>query len=202
MLVVGLTGGIGSGKSTVAELFEKLGAGIIDADIVARQVVAPGSQALAAIANRFGDEYLLADGNLNRSLLREQIFSNPEDKAWLENLLHPLISESIQELIDNSTAAYILLVSPLLLETDQHRLVDRILVVDVAEQTQLERTLERDGGNQSTIQSIMESQMERKQRLANADDVINNERSLADLDQEVATLHQHYLTLAAAETRP
>lgn len=202
MLVVGLTGGIGSGKSTVAELFERLGAGIIDADIVARQVVAPGSQALAAIANRFGDEYLLADGSLNRALLREQIFSNAEEKEWLENLLHPLISENIQKLIDSSKAAYILLVSPLLLETDQHRLVDRILVVDVTEQTQLKRTLERDGGNQSTIQSIMESQMERKQRLANADDVINNEGSLADLDQEVATLHQHYMTLATAETRP
>ncbi|MDP6534810.1 MAG: dephospho-CoA kinase [Gammaproteobacteria bacterium] len=196
MFVVGLTGGIGSGKSTVAEYFQALGVCLVDADLIARDVVEPGSAALDSIAQHFGSSILLQTGNLDRSQLRHIVFSQPQEKDWLEGLLHPLIGQCMQSRIANCKSLYCLLVSPLLLETDQKKLVDRVLVVDVSESNQLARTLARDGGDESTIRAIIDSQISRQTRLQHADDVLDNEQSLGRLNSAVATLHNKYLELA------
>ena len=196
MFVVGLTGGIGSGKSTVARLFADQGINSIDADNLSREVVAPGTPALRQIVEHFGTEILLDRSVLDRSRLRRLVFDEPEERKWLEKLLHPLIADQIQLGIQQCSSNYCLLVSPLLLETDQHKLVDRILVVDVSEETQITRTQERDGGDIVTTRAIIAAQMKRETRLQKADDVLNNEQSLATLREAVERLHDRYLQMA------
>ncbi|MCL2898927.1 dephospho-CoA kinase [Brenneria tiliae] len=196
--IVALTGGIGSGKSTVADEFAKLGVSIIDADIIARQVVEPGKPALDAIRLRFGADILHADGSLNRAALRQSIFSSPEDKQWLNNLLHPLIHAETQSRFQESTDAYVLWVVPLLIENGLQRLAQRVLVVDVNRDTQLERTLARDGIGRQQAENILAAQATREQRLAYADDIIDNSRSQRELASRVAQLHRRYLELAAS----
>jgi dephospho-CoA kinase len=196
MLVIGLTGGIGSGKTTVADEFGKLGVTLIDADVIAREVVEPGTSALQAIAERFGPDILDINGALNRAALRKIVFDHQDQKLWLEQLLHPLIRELIRSRIEQATSPYCILVSPLLLETDQAQLVQRLLVVDVSPQIQLERTLARDSSSTKTIKAIIAAQMNRDARLEKADDVILNEGSVAELKHKVAALHSLYLDMS------
>ena len=199
MFVVGLTGGIGSGKSTVARMFAALDVELVDADIAAREVVAPGTHALAEIAKHFGSEILMTDGGLDRGALRQVIFQQEKEKRWLEELLHPLIRGWLTRKISSCRTTYCLLVSPLLLETGQAKLVDRILVVDVSIDTQIARTLARDGGEERTVRAIIASQIGRSQRLEYADDIIGNELPIEPLRQRVEKLHQGYLTMARAK---
>jgi dephospho-CoA kinase len=195
-LIIGLTGGIGSGKSEVSRRFESLGIKVIDADLAARIVVEPGQPALTAIANHFGESILHSDLSLNRSKLRAIIFSDPAQKKWLENLLHPIIrTETILQL-QASTSPYTILSSPLLLETDQHQLVDRILVVDATETMQIARATARDGNSQEEIERIMATQLSRPERLKRADDVIHNHNDLRELQSQIEQLHRNYLHLA------
>lgn len=191
-MYVGLTGGIGSGKSAAAECFAALGVGIVDADIVAREVVAPGQPALQQIAAHFGDQVIAADGSLQRRVLREIVFADPEQRRWLEQLTHPLIAQSIQRQLAASTGPYALLVSPLLLETTQRELVQRVLVIDAPETLQVARTVARDQAQPEQVRQIMAAQMPREQRLAHADDVIVNQGDLEQLRQQVVQLHQQY----------
>ncbi|GKW17106.1 dephospho-CoA kinase [Pectobacterium carotovorum subsp. carotovorum] len=196
--IVALTGGIGSGKSTVADEFAKIGATIVDADIIARQVVEPGKPALDTIRIRFGDAILNIDGSLNRTALRQRIFSSPEEKQWLNNLLHPLIHQETQALFQAASAPYILWVVPLLVENGLQQRAQRILVVDVDKETQLARTLARDGISQQQAENILAAQATREQRLAYADDIIDNSRCPNVLAPQVAELHRQYLKLAAS----
>jgi len=196
--IVGLTGGIGSGKTTIATMFEHLGVTIVDADVVAREVVAVGSIALAEISTRFGEEFILEDGSLNRALLRKKIFSAENDKIWLNNLLHPLIRAQLINQTTAATSQYCLLVVPLLLENKLTAMVNRVLVIDVSEQTQIVRTQQRDHNSIKQIKAIIASQIGRADRLAMADDVIDNEQySLAPTQNLVLKLHHQYLMLAS-----
>ena len=199
--IVALTGGIGSGKSTVANAFAKLGATIVDADIIARRVVEPGSDALKAIQDRFGNDVLLPDGSLNRPLLRQRIFSSRPDKEWLNRLLHPLIQQETQREIAGADGPYVLWVVPLLIENHLQNRANRVLVVDVDTETQIARTLKRDGISRSQIDNILAAQASREQRLACADDIINNNGQPEDITARVAELHQRYLGLAASAIR-
>lgn len=198
--VVGLTGGIGSGKSTIAELFAELGVPVIDADIVARQVVEKGSPLLAEIAAHFGPEILLEDGALNRAALREKVFNHESDKQWLNQLLHPAIRTEMLNQLAQQRAPYCIFMVPLLIENKLTALCQRVLVVDVSEQTQLTRASQRDNNQLALIKNIMQSQVSRSERLQHADDVINNDvdlsESLPQLKQKVLDLHHHYLQLA------
>jgi dephospho-CoA kinase len=195
-LLVGLTGGIGSGKTTVANEFAALGITLVDADIVARQVVEPGTAALAAIRQHFGTAVIGADGSLDRARLREIIFTDTAAKTWLNQLLHPQIRAELLRQLAAATSPYVLLVAPLLLENQLDVLVDVVLVTDVSEQTQLQRTTSRDGSSQALVQSIMAAQSSRAGRLARADFVIDNDGPAAELPQHVAKLHQIFLRLA------
>jgi len=195
--IVGLTGGIGSGKTTVANLFAAQGIDLVDADIVARQVVAPGQPALASIAAHFGAEVLLADGSLNRALLRERIFSDVTAKQWLDQLLHPLIRQQIVLQLQHARSAYVLLVAPLLIENGLTALVDSLLVVDIQPATQILRTTGRDQVSAEQVAAIINSQCDRSQRLQLADQIIDNEQDPALLPEKVQQLHQVYLGLAA-----
>ena len=197
MFTVGLTGGIASGKSTVAAHFAELGIRIVNADMVAREVVEPGTDALASIAQYFGSDFIDTRGELLRSKLRERVFNQPNDREWLEALLHPLIAEQICLQLRNARSPYSILESPLLLETNQKSLVTRILVVDVKPQTQLVRALRRDGSTEETIKAIIAAQMTRAERLKLADDIIDNNEEELDLRAKVATLHDRYLELAS-----
>lgn len=196
MFVLGITGGIGSGKTAVTREFENLGINVIDADIAARTVVAIGSKGLKQIQQHFGDEILLSDGNLNRAKLREIIFQNTNEKKWLEQLTHPLIREEIIQGLQNSSSPYTILVSPLLIESGQFKLVDRVLVVDVPVELQLQRTCERDNNPQAQVEAIIASQLDRDKRLSYADDIITNNQTLEHLAQQVAQLNQQYLRLS------
>lgn len=197
--VLGLTGGIGSGKSAVVEAFGRLGVDWVDADHAARWVVEPGKPALGAIADRFGETVLAADGSLNRSALRELVFHNPEQRKWLEELLHPMIRQEIAEYLARATSPYAIMVSPLLVESGQYRQVDRVLVVDVPEALQLERAARRDQCSEAQIQAILNAQISRDERLRHADDVLVNDRDLAWLMCEVERLHNFYLTLRGGQ---
>lgn len=201
MLTIGLTGGIGSGKTTVADKFATLGIELVDADLLSREVVAPGTAALQEIASRFGDSILTSQGELDRKALRKIVFNNPEQRQWLEQLLHPAIAKLIKTRLQNCKSSYCILVSPLLLETKQHEFVDRILVVDVPEDLQLERAMLRDGSDESTIRGIIEAQVDRATRLKTADDTIDNSLPLDSLDRQVIKLHNHYLELAKTHER-
>lgn len=197
-VVIGLTGGIGSGKTTVANLFGDYGIDLIDADIIARDVVAIGSVGLARIVEKFGSSILLADGNLDRSQLRAAIFSDPHLKNWLNQLLHPLIREQMLADIDRATSPYCLLIVPLMVENNLQTLTDRLLVVDVDQQTQIMRTQQRDNVSLEQIKNILAAQASRQQRLDVADDIICNNGDNQALLTQVAQLHQHYLALAQA----
>lgn len=197
MYIVGLTGGIGSGKSTVSNCFSQLGIDIVDADTAARHVVEKGSSALSNIATHFGQQTLLDDGSLNRSFLREEIFKHPEKRQWLEALLHPLIRKWILQALENSSSPYTILESPLLLETEQHTLVDRILIVDAPTELQISRAMQRDDNNKQQIKAIMDTQLSRKDRQKRADDIIDNSESAEGLLEKVQVLHQTYLQLAS-----
>lgn len=195
--IVGLTGGIGSGKTTVANQFAALGVQLVDADVVAREVVAPGTDALEKISAYFGADFLLPDGGLNRVLLRERVFSNEHEKQWLNQLLHPLIRQQILQQLAAATSPYVLLVAPLLLENGLQKLVDQVLVVDVSTDTQLHRTAQRDNVAATQVAAIMASQYSREQRRALATQLLDNDLPLQSLPERVAALHQLYLTLAA-----
>lgn len=198
IMIVGLTGGIGSGKSEVSTRFERLGITVVDADLIARQVVLPGTEALEKIAGHFGRSILTANGELDRKKLREIIFNNIDKKVWLENLLHPIIRQETLKQLNASKSPYTILSSPLLLETDQHQLVDRVLVVDVDEHLQLVRASNRDANNQEQIKKIMSTQVSRAQRCSKADDIIHNNGDLQDLQQQVEQLHSRYLELTTS----
>lgn len=193
--VIGLTGGIGSGKSTVARMFGALGVHWVDADDVARQVVEPGTQALRAIADHFGESILQDNGELDRAALRQKVFENPEQRRWLEGLLHPIIrQELIRQLSpEDYNLPYVMLVSPLLLETNQHELVERIVVVDVPEETQIDRTMVRDGNSREQVERILAAQMPRAARREKADAIINNAQPLERVEASVHALHQRFL---------
>lgn len=197
--VLGLTGGIGSGKSAAAEAFAALGIATIDADHAARWVVEPGRPALAKIVDRFGHDILLDDGQLNRAALRERIFSEPEQRQWLEALLHPLIREEIQQFLAAAQSPYAILVSPLLIESGQYQMVQRVLVVDVPSELQMARALQRDQVSEAQLRSIMQAQLARDERLKHADDVLCNAGDKAALEREVQRLHDYYLTLKGGQ---
>ncbi len=195
--VVGLTGGIGSGKSAAAEIFRTCGVEVIDADSLAREVVEPGQPALDDIAAYFGSELLTAEGHLDRAALRKIVFSNPEQKSWLENLLHPLIAELLQRRLNATKSPYAILESPLLLETEQYKLVDRVIVIDVNEEIQIARSVRRDGSDEAVIRSIIASQIDRSKRIQHADDLVSNEEGLEQLREKVEALHSKYLEMVA-----
>lgn len=195
--VIGVTGGIGSGKTAVSDRFAELGIAVVDADVASRVIVEPGRPALAKIAEHFGADILQTDGSLDRAKLRTAVFKDPAERKWLEALTHPLIREEIVSGLRNATSPYALLVSPLLVESGQNQLTQRVLVVDVPEELQLQRTVSRDNNSPDQVKAIMAAQATRQQRLDNADDVIVNDGSLEDLHQQVDTLHQKYLQLSS-----
>jgi dephospho-CoA kinase len=190
--VVGLTGGIGSGKSTACLHFANLGATIIDADEIARTLTAPGNAVLASISSHFGPEILKPDGSLDRPALRQLVFTNPAGKHWLEQLLHPLIRQQINAQIQHSKAEYVILAVPLLLESGQYDFVDRVLVMDLPEPLQLQRATARDGDDAASVSRIMAAQISRQARLAAADDVLDNSGTPEQLATEIKRLHDYY----------
>lgn len=193
---VAVTGGIGSGKSTVANAFSRLGITVVDADIIAREVVEPGQPALQSISQHFGPEMLLPDGGLNRRALREKIFNSPDDKRWINALLHPLIHQRTGYLIQQAPSPYVLWVVPLLVENNLQDQADRILVVDVPVECQIQRTMQRDNISRAQVEQILAAQASREQRIAVADDVINNDGCPEAIEQPVYDLHHQYLMLA------
>ncbi len=195
-MLVGLTGGIASGKSQACHYFAELGIPIVDADIVARQVVEPGQPALARISDYFGPEILLGDGSLNRRLLRQLIFNDQPKKQWLNQLLHPLIRQQMLLQLEQAEGPYKILVAPLLFENHLDKLTDRSLLIDVPVALQLQRTSARDGVNTKQAQQIIDAQMSRADKRAAADDIINNDQDLNKLQQEVLARHRIYLELA------
>ena len=200
-LVIGLTGGIGSGKTLVSDLFAKHNIDIIDADIIARQVVAPGEPALGKIVEKFGPAIISADGHLDRISLREQVFTNPELKQWLNNLLHPLIRQQMITQTQQATSPYCILSVPLLVENGMRHMVNRLLVVDVEEQNQLKRASARDGQTEQQIRHIMDAQATRAQRLEVADDLIDNNHSIEETEKQVEKLHSYYLDIVKSSAR-
>ncbi|EEZ88117.1 dephospho-CoA kinase [Vibrio owensii] len=200
--VIGLTGGIASGKTTVANLFkQQFKIDIVDADIVAREVVEPGTPGLNAIIEHFGADIVRDDQTLDRAKLREKIFSNPEEKAWLNGLLHPMIREKMIEDLEQVTSDYALLVVPLLVENKLDSLCDRVLVVDVDPQTQISRTVKRDNVSEEQANAILASQASREQRLALADDVVKNNPDDPDLLLQITDLHEKYLAMCKKNLR-
>ncbi len=191
--VVALSGGVASGKSTIANLFAQLGVPIIDADIIARQVVEVGTDALAQIVKHFSTEILLPNGELDRSQLREIIFNNDHERLWLNNLLHPIIHQITQKQIAKQTAPYVIWVVPLLIENNLHQLADRVLMVDVPETLQMERLIYRDKISESLAKRMIRTQVPLAERLSYADDIIVNNGNLASLSEQVNKLHQQYL---------
>jgi len=204
MLKIGLTGGVASGKSTVAELFRALGAPLIDTDVLAREVVGPGEEGLDAVREAFGPDVLTEDGRLDRRKLRSIVFSDDEKRRRLEAILHPLIRERVIAELERLDAPYVIIAVPLLIETDFKELVDRILVVDAPVDVQLARLMARDGSTRAEAQAIIDAQIDRETRLAHADDVIDNGGDLASTRAQVEALHRRYLQLATVcrdETR-
>jgi len=194
--IIGLTGGIGSGKTAVSDRFANVGISIVDADIASRTIVEPGKPALAQIAKKFGANVLLKNGELNRAKLREIVFADSKQRLALEAITHPLIRAEIIQGLEQARSPYVFLVSPLLMETNQHQLCQRILLVDVPQQLQLERASNRDGVDTDQIKAIMAAQTSREDRRSKADDIIVNDQGLEFLDQQVEQLHQSYLKLA------
>ena len=198
MYILGLTGGIGSGKSAVAARFRALGIRVVDADQAARAVVEPGTPALAAIAEHFGAGVIQADGTLDRAALRRLVFDDAAERRWLEQLLHPRIGEWLRARLAEAPGPYAILESPLLFEGSQHRMVQRSLLVDVPEEIQVARAAARDGNSPEQIRAIMAAQLSREARRARADDCIDNSGPPEALDAQVAALHRRYVALAEA----
>ncbi|GGF67059.1 dephospho-CoA kinase [Alteromonas lipolytica] len=194
--LIGVTGGIGSGKTLVTDTFAELGIEIVDADIVARDVVAPGSPGLEAIKAHFGDSVITESGELNRAALRECVFTNEEQKQWLNACLHPLIRKAMAAAIEQIRSPYGVLAVPLLIENGMQKMVDRIAVVDCPESQQLARALRRDGSSETVIKGIMAAQVSREKRLAEADDIIDNSHDIETTKAQIVQLHQTYLKLA------
>ncbi|MGI2170250.1 dephospho-CoA kinase [Shewanella sp. MF05960] len=195
--IVGLTGGIASGKTTVANLFAENGIEVVDADIIAREVVEPGSKGLQEIGEHFGNEILLPNGELDRAALRSQVFDNQQQRLWLNNLLHPMIRQTMLEQVNASTSAYVIMVVPLLFENQLDSLVTTTLVVDISPELQISRTIQRDGVSQQQVEHILASQMSRQQRLDKADHIIDNQGDINLLRSQVSRLHQLFLQQAA-----
>ena len=193
MFIVGVTGGIGSGKTAVTDIFYKLDIDIVDADLASRKAVLKGSPSLKKIKEKFGEDILLEDGNLNRARLRKIIFEDSSEKDWLENLLHPQILEIIKSELKESKSSYKVLVSPLLFETGQFQLCHRTLLIDVSEEEQIIRTTKRDKVTSDQVKKIINSQMSREDKIKIADDVVTNEGSLNDLEEKIRALHSSYL---------
>lgn len=196
--VVGLTGGIGSGKTTVANLFAAQGVCLVDADLVARDVVAPQTEGLKAIVQHFGEEVLTAQGELDRAQLRQKIFSQDAERQWLNQLLHPMIRQEMLAQVDRATSDYVIMVVPLLFENGLDKLVNRTLVVDISPELQVCRTVKRDKVDAAQVNNIINSQCSRSEKLAKADDVIDNRGEIAELTQAVQVLHHRYVELAQA----
>lgn len=196
MFCVALTGGIGSGKSAVADAFARHGVPIIDTDVIARELVAPGQPALKEIAAQFGDGVLTADGRLDRGALREIVFADPAQRRALEQLLHPRIRDEVRRRLDGLQGPYCLAVIPLLAETGDYPFVDRVLLVEADEAIRIRRTMARDRLSREQVEQILASQSSADQRRALADDIIDNSRDLAHLEQQIDTLHEKYLALA------
>ena len=193
MFVVGLTGGIGSGKSAATAIFEDLGIDVVDADLASREAVLPGSKALDQIQKKFGNEILLEDQSLNRARLREIIFDNSEDKTWLEQLLHPEIRHIIQSKLENSSSEYVILVSPLLFETDQQEFCNTTILIDSSLNSQGSRTSKRDSVSEDSVKKIISAQMSREDKLKIAKIVINNDDSLEQLESNVKKVHENLI---------
>jgi len=197
---IGLTGGIASGKSTVANLFAALGVTIVDTDLLAREVVAPGSALLPRIAGHFGADVLQKDGSLDRAALRSRVFENPAERQWLERLTHPAIRELTDKRCESATSDYVIVAIPLLVETAGAERFDRVLVVDCSPEIQFARLQARDGASRAEAERMLAAQATREQRLAVADDVITNDGDLAALREQVEKLHRQYLKLASAQS--
>ncbi|MBU2570185.1 MAG: dephospho-CoA kinase [Gammaproteobacteria bacterium] len=196
MLKIGLTGGIGSGKTTIADLFSELNVPVIDADDIAREVVEPGSQALEQIRHAFGERVIAADGNLDRSAMRELVFADTEQKRKLEAIVHPMVRQSILKRVASLDASYCIICIPLLVESGMVNLVDRVLVVDCPVETQIERVTKRDCLDEKIVRAIIDSQATREQRKALANDLIDNATSDSMLAEQVKKLHNLYLYLS------
>ncbi|MGD8567755.1 MAG: dephospho-CoA kinase [Gammaproteobacteria bacterium] len=196
MLIIGLTGGIGSGKSTVANLFKELNVPVFDTDVIARELVEPGQPALNEITRIFGANILLPDGRLDRQQLKERIFNDERSRKQLESVLHPRIRDELLSLIHQCGAPYCVAVIPLLVEHNWQHIVDRVLVVDTDEASQYQRVKQRDHLSEQVIAQIIRSQASREQRLAVANDVIHNNGDLNSLKATVQQLHHQYLDLA------
>jgi dephospho-CoA kinase len=201
MLKIGLTGGIGSGKTTVARIFEQLKTPVLDADEIAHQLVAIGQPALAQIQQEFGTGVFNPDGSLNRKKLRELVFSDPKQKQKLEAILHPLVYQSIQAKLKQLNTPYCIICIPLLFETNMTYLIDRILVVDCSVETQIERVRKRDDMTIERIQSIIDSQVSRAYRKEQANDLIDNSQTNDRLAEEVKKLHNLYLSLSNCQDK-
>ena len=193
-MIIGLTGGIGSGKTAVSDTFKSLGIDIVDADVSSRLVVEKGQPALDEIQAHFGDGILDSENNLDRAKLREIIFKNPQERVWLEKLLHPKIAEHIKDQLESSNSPYCILVSPLLLETEQKSYCSFVLVVDVPEESQIARTAKRDGVSEEQVKNIISAQIDREKRLEQADEIIINDGSMEELKEKVVVLHTKYLS--------
>lgn len=192
VLKIGLTGGIGSGKSTVCKIFSEFGVPVIDADIIAHSLVRPGMPALEEIAKTFGKELISNDGTLDRKKIRDQIFANDTERKKLENILHPAVYKEISVQVENINSKYCIISIPLLIETDASDTVDRILVIDVPRELQLQRASNRDKTNKSDIKLIIDSQISREDRLAAADDIVNNDGNIENLHRQISGLHEYY----------
>lgn len=198
---VALTGGIGSGKTTIANAFAARGVDIVDADVIARQVVQPGQPALIALRERFGEQLIQQDGTLNRKLLRQHIFTSEQDKRWVNALLHPLIQAETRRQLALTRSAWCLWVVPLLVENNLQHLADRVLVVDVDRETQIMRTMARDNIQREEAERILAAQVSRETRLACADDIIDNDGPMDEVTARVALLDQRYCQLARETDR-
>tara|TARA_A100001037_G_scaffold294822_1_gene313078 strand:- start:576 stop:1181 length:606 start_codon:yes stop_codon:yes gene_type:complete len=194
-LVIGITGGIGSGKTAATDAFSKLGIRIVDTDIASRAVVEPGQPALEAIFEHFGESTRNPDGSMNRGAVRKLVFADPKERKWLEELTHPLINDYIENALSSAESDYVILVSPLLFETNQHLMCDRVLVIDVPENIQVKRTMERDNNDEQQVRAIIAAQTSRQDRLERADDIIVNDQNLEYIQKEVQRLHLDYLRI-------
>lgn len=196
---IGVTGGIGSGKSSAARLFADLGATVVDTDEIAHQLTAPKGEAMHAIAGAFGPSVIATDGSLNRAAMRELVFADVTRRHQLEAILHPMIGTEARQRVLAATTPYVMLLVPLLLETGRYRdIVQRVLVIDCAESTQIERTMSRSQLSEESVRAIMAAQLTREKRLEQADDVLNNDGDLEHLRSQVVALHQRYLEQAEA----
>jgi dephospho-CoA kinase len=196
MLIIGLTGGIGSGKSVASDKFKSLGIVVVDADVASRTVVEPGKPALKEIQDHFGSGIITAEGKLDRNKLREIIATDAKERKWLESVLHPKIGEQITKEISESTSVYTLFVAPLLLETNSQEMCSRVVVVDVPKDVQIQRTAKRDKVSSNQVEQMVAAQMKREKRLEKADDVLLNNGTIEDLEKQVEELHKKYIQMA------